>query len=147
MCIRGGNLLAYIRHRLSSRLCFHVVWEAGRDIMSSCYQIRRVFLNEPGKYQRLVDKLNYLTVTRHDIAFVVSIVSQFRLTSKTTRWDTIVQILKYLKKAPGKRLLYSDYGHTKVVGFSYADWADWTRSSIDKRSTIRFYIFLEKNLS
>jgi len=27
-----GILLAYIRRRLSSRLCFHVFWKAGRDI-------------------------------------------------------------------------------------------------------------------
>ena len=35
-----GIFLAYIRRRLSSRLCFHVFWETGRD---------RVFLvSEPG---------------------------------------------------------------------------------------------------
>ena len=35
-----GIFLAYIRRRLSSRLCFHVFWEAGRD---------RVFMvSEPG---------------------------------------------------------------------------------------------------
>ena len=32
-----------------------------------------------------------------------------------THWDAIVNILKYLKKAPEKSLLYSDFGHTRVV--------------------------------
>ena len=42
-------------------------------------------LNNPSRYQKLVGKLNYLTVTRHDFAFVVSVVSpQFLSGPKTS---------------------------------------------------------------
>lgn len=34
-------------------------------------------MDDPGKYRRLVGKLNYLTVTRPDISLAVSTVSQF----------------------------------------------------------------------
>ena len=34
-------------------------------------------LSDIGRYYRLVEKLNYLTVTHHNISFVVSVVSQF----------------------------------------------------------------------
>jgi len=34
-------------------------------------------LDDPDMYQRLVGKLNYLTVIKPDITFVVSVVSQF----------------------------------------------------------------------
>lgn len=32
---------------------------------------------DPGRYRRLVGKLNYLTITRPDISYAVSVVSQF----------------------------------------------------------------------
>ena len=63
-------------------------------------------VDDPDKYRRLVGRLNYLTVTIPDITFAVSVLSQFFSAPMTTYWDAIVHILKYLEKAPDKRLLY-----------------------------------------
>ena len=68
-------------------------------------------LEDPEQYRRLVGKLNYLTVTRPDIAFAVSVISQFMSSPRSTHWDAVVRILKYLKGAPGRGLLYQDHGH------------------------------------
>ena len=38
---------------------------------------QRELLRYPGRYQRLVGRLNYLTITRQDISFPMSVVSQF----------------------------------------------------------------------
>jgi len=58
------------------------------------------------KYRRLVGKLNYLTVTRPDIAYSVNVVSQFMSSSTVHHWAALEQILCYLKGAPGRGILY-----------------------------------------
>ena len=51
-------------------------------------------------------KLNYLTVTHPDISFAVSVVSQFLNSPCEDHWNAVIRILKYIKKSPGKGLLY-----------------------------------------
>ena len=46
-------------------------------------------LDDRDKYRRLMCKLNYLTVTRPDIVFVVSVVGQFLSTSRITHCDAV----------------------------------------------------------
>lgn len=68
-------------------------------------------LSDLGRYHRLVGKLNYLTVTRLDISFIVSIVSQFLKSPCEAHWEVVMRILHYLKVAPGKGLMYHNRGH------------------------------------
>ncbi|KAK2970814.1 hypothetical protein RJ640_010086 [Escallonia rubra] len=71
-------------------------------------------LDDPEKYRRLVGKLNYLIVTRPDIAYAVSTVSQFMSEPTVKHWAALEQILCYLKGAPGLGLLYSNHGHSYI---------------------------------
>ena len=64
------------------------------------------------------------TVTRLDFTFAVSVVSQFLSTPRTTHLQAVMRILRYLKKAPRKKILYSDYGHSRVACCSDADWVE-----------------------
>ena len=59
-------------------------------------------LRDPGRYRRLVGKLNYLTITRPDISFPMSVVSQFLQSPCDSHWDTVVRILRYIKGKPGQ---------------------------------------------
>ena len=52
-------------------------------------------LRDPGRYRRLVGKLNYLTITRPNISFLVSVVSQFSQSPCDSHWDAVVRILRY----------------------------------------------------
>ncbi|KAL6311415.1 hypothetical protein AAG906_035489 [Vitis piasezkii] len=51
-------------------------------------------LGDPGRYRRLVGKLNYLTITRPNISFLVSV-------------DVVIRILRYIKSTPGQGNLIS----------------------------------------
>ena len=75
----------------------------------------------PERYRRVVGKLNYLTVTRPDIAYAVSVVSQFTSAPTVKHWAALEQILCYLKRAPSLGILYSSQGHTHIECFFYAD--------------------------
>ncbi|XP_043710586.1 uncharacterized protein LOC122659549 [Telopea speciosissima] len=76
--------------------------------------------SDPHQYRCLVGRLIYLTVTRLDISFVVGVISQFMQTPKQVHWEAACRILRYLKGAPGKGLVYHRQGHTSIVGFSDA---------------------------
>ncbi|KAK2992477.1 hypothetical protein RJ640_011616 [Escallonia rubra] len=100
-------------------------------------------LDDPEKYRRLVGKLNYLIVTRPDIAYAVSTVSQFMSEPTVKHWAALEQILCYLKGAPGLGLLYSNHGHSYIECFSDADWAG---SKLDRKSTTGYCVFVGGNL-
>ncbi|CAL8991565.1 unnamed protein product [Prunus brigantina] len=73
------------------------------------------------QYQRLVGRLIYLAHTRPDIAYAVSVVSQFMHSPSVSHRNAIDHILRYLKSALGKRLMFSKNGDLEVVGYTDAD--------------------------
>ncbi|KAM1758638.1 hypothetical protein ACFX11_007747 [Malus domestica] len=75
------------------------------------------------RYQRIVGKLIYLAHTRPDIVYAVSMVSQFMHAPSETHMDAVNRILRYLKSAPGKGLMFSKHDHLDVKGYTDADWA------------------------
>ena len=52
---------------------------------------------DPDRYKRLVGKLNYLTVTRLDIGYSVSVLSQYMSYPIVSHWAVVEHILCYLK--------------------------------------------------
>lgn len=59
---------------------------------------------DKGRYQRMVGKLIYLSHTRPDIAFVVSVISQHSHDPKQKHLNEVYRILRYLKGSPGHGL-------------------------------------------
>ena len=71
----------------------------------------------------MVGKLNYLTVTRPNIVYSVSVISQYISSPSVDHWKAVEQILGYLKRAYGHGILYGNHGHTRIECFSDAGWA------------------------
>ncbi|XP_019053993.1 PREDICTED: uncharacterized protein LOC109114952 [Nelumbo nucifera] len=77
--------------------------------------------DDPGRYKRLVGKLNYPTITRPDISFAVSMVSQFMQHPRVPHWEVVLRIVKYLKGVPGHGLLHKSEGTLEIEGYTNAD--------------------------
>ncbi len=98
---------------------------------------------DKGRYQRLVGKLIYLSHTRPDIAYAVSVVSQFMHCPSEEHMEAVTRILKYLKSSPGKGLMFSKNDHLEVEGYTDADWAG---NISDRKSTSGYFTFVGGNL-
>ncbi|KAK3024584.1 hypothetical protein RJ639_044326 [Escallonia herrerae] len=95
------------------------------------------------QYQRLVGKLIYLSHTRPDIAFAVSLISQFMHSPKKKHLDAVYGVLRYLKGTPGKGLFFKREDNRMVEIYTNADWAG---SSVDRRSTSGYCTYVWGNL-
>ena len=73
----------------------------------------------------------------------MSVVSQFMNSPRTSHWDAIMHILRYLKKALGRGILYKNHGHYRIEGFSDIDWLG---CPTNRRSTFEYYAFVGGNL-
>lgn len=94
------------------------------------------------RYQHLVGRLIYLSHTRPDIAYALSVVSQFIHCPSEEHMDAVFRILRYLKMAPGKGFLFEKNGELKVVRYTDADWAS---VRTDMRSTSGYFTFVGGN--
>lgn len=100
-------------------------------------------VTEKEKFQRLVGRLIYLSHTRPDIAFAVSMVSQFMHSPGQEHFDAAYRILRYLKGTPGKGLLFRKNDNLQIEVYTDADWAG---STTDRRSTSGYCTFFGGNL-
>ena len=96
-----------------------------------------------GRYQRLLGQLIYLSHTRPDIGFFVSVVSQFMNNPIEEHMEVVNRILRYLKMTSGRGLLYkkSDNRNIEVL----LD-ADWVGNISNRRSTSGYYSYVWANL-
>ena len=94
-------------------------------------------------YRSVVGALQYLSITRPNIAFTVNKVSQFMNEPQDTHWSAIKRILCYLKHTIDHGLFIKKCSSNQLFAFSDADWAGCPD---DIRSTSGFCIFLGSNL-
>ena len=86
----------------------------------------------------------YLAHTRPDLAYALSIVSQFMHNPGEQHINVVRRILRYLKFAPGKGILFTKNVDCQSVD-AYSD-ADWAGAINNKRSTLGYFTFVGGNL-
>jgi hypothetical protein len=91
----------------------------------------------------MVSRLIYLSHIRPDISFAVSVVSRYMHDHREGHMDAVYQILRYLKSAPGKGLIFRKNGHLNIEGYCDSDWAS---CSDDRKSTSGYCMFVGGNL-
>jgi hypothetical protein len=99
--------------------------------------------NDATNYRSVVGALQYLTLTRPDIALLVNKICQFLHAPTTIHWSAVKRILRYIKRTTKLGLKIQKSDSTLVSAFSDVDWAG---SIDDRRSTRGFVVFLGSNL-
>jgi hypothetical protein len=95
------------------------------------------------KYHSMVGVLQYLTLTRPDILFLVSKVCQYLHSPTMVHLTAVKRILQFLKHTINMRLHIHRSPSTMVSAFSDVDWVGF---SDDSKSTGGFAVFLGSNL-
>jgi histone deacetylase 1/2 len=113
----------------SERLC-----SADGDILSS---------EDATQYRSIVGGLQYLTMTRPDLSYVVNKVCQYLHEPRTPHWAAVKRILRYVRYTIDCGLQLWPSSSTLLSAFSDADWAG---SMDDRRSTGGYAIFYGGNL-
>ncbi|XP_070029625.1 uncharacterized mitochondrial protein AtMg00810-like [Nicotiana sylvestris] len=101
-------------------------------------------LSDPSEYRSMVGALQYLTMTRPDIAYVVNIVSQFMHAPRTTYLHCVKRIFRYLQGTIISELFLRAFSSASFI-LAYSD-ADWAGCLDSRRSTTGFAVFLGSNL-
>ncbi|XP_031285992.1 uncharacterized protein LOC116144682 [Pistacia vera] len=100
--------------------------------------------SDPTLYRSLVGSLQYLTITRPDIAHAVNSVSQFLHAPTTDHLLTVKRILHYIKGTLHFGITFcSSATPTALIAYSDADWAGCPDT---RRSTSGYSIYLGGNL-
>ena len=93
---------------------------------------------EPVLYRNIIGALQYVTMTRPDISYMVSKLSQFLQNPIDVHWKACKRVLCYLKGTITHGLHFKSSKQLDLVGFSNADWASCPN---DRRSTSGYCVF------
>ncbi|KAK1436331.1 hypothetical protein QVD17_02110 [Tagetes erecta] len=112
---------------------------------------------EPARYREIVGSLQYVTLSRPDIAFAVNKVCQYMHAPSENHWSAVIRILRYLKGTLEFGLLIRHKSNAALQAFTDVHWqgnaqinaysdADWAGCPDDRRSTGGYAIYLGSNL-
>ncbi|XP_031272317.1 uncharacterized protein LOC116130754 [Pistacia vera] len=113
-------------------------------VVSQHLSVEGPLFSNPTFYRSLVGALQYLTITRPDIAHAVNYVCQFLQAPIADNFLTVKRILRYIKGTLHFGITFhSSATPSALIAYSDADWAGCLDTH---RSTSRYSIYLGGNL-
>ncbi|KAH9731198.1 retrovirus-related pol polyprotein from transposon RE1 [Citrus sinensis] len=97
----------------------------------------------PSLYRSIIGSLQYLTLTRPDIAFTVNKLSQFLAAPTSLHWQACKRVLRYLQSTTHFGLQFFKSGSPSFIAYSDADWGS---DPDDRRSVGGYCVYLGSNL-
>ena len=88
-------------------------------------------------FKQAVGSLMYLTATRPDLMYAVSLISRFMANPSETHWNAIKRILRYLKGTTELGIFYKKGEDIKLVAYTDSDYA----GDIDDRKSTSGFVF------
>eukprot|EP00253_Pinus_taeda_P029357 PITA_29357 len=92
---------------------------------------------DPSLYKSIVGNLMYLTATRPDIMYAVSLISRFMERPKEAHWQATKRIMRHVKCTKRFGILYTASECSDLIGYTDNDWA----RSVDDRKSTSSYVF------
>ena len=92
---------------------------------------------DPTLYKSIVGNLMYLTATRPNIMYAMSLISRFMEKPKETHWQATKGILRYVNGTKEYGVLYSSTDNFKFIGYIDSDWV----GSVNARKSTSEYVF------
>ncbi|KAK9072095.1 hypothetical protein SSX86_008527 [Deinandra increscens subsp. villosa] len=98
--------------------------------------------SSPTQYRALVGALQYLSLTRPDVAFTVNRLSQFMHAPTSLHWQALKRLLRYLQGTSTHGILIRKHSPLHLHAFTDADWAG---DKDNYRSTTGYIVYLGSN--
>ncbi|KAL8535556.1 hypothetical protein ACS0TY_011255 [Phlomoides rotata] len=76
-------------------------------------------LSNPDQYRSLIRMLLYLNMSRPNVTYDVQQLSQFVGAPRTSHWDVVVHVLRYLKRSIFLGLFFPSSGYLTLESYSY----------------------------
>lgn len=89
-------------------------------------------------YKQMVGNLMYLTATRPDLMFVVSLISRFMANPTELHFGTAKRIMRYVKGTLEFGIWYQREGKSELLGYTDSDYA----GDVDDSRSTSGYVFL-----
>lgn len=89
------------------------------------------------RFKQIVGSLMYITTTRPDLTFMVSLIARFMAKPTEMHNQVVKRVLKYLKGTNNYGILYKRGGVEELVGFTDSDYA----GDLEDRKSTSGYVF------